>query len=204
MSQDSVFSSVHFTHPNQALFMEKWREYAIPYDDIDTSRLFEATASIFPQFLLEDEEDGAIPLHSSVFGAKVSKNKNSLKDDIWNDLSTEVLRSNAMLKKTPDNTILRPLHYTEDTDAAVSINDFLANGYNREVLSSNADTLTGSVSHEDIWLNLTSEYPMNHTFSMKMRSNSYTGQQPVQTPRVGRTRQHSQDKFQTPITRIMR
>lgn len=187
--------------------MEKWREYPIPYDDIDTNRLFEATGNIFPQFLLEEDEDGAIPLNSSTFGAKVYKNRNLLKEKIWSDLSTDVLRSDSTTKRLPDATILKSLHTPIDEEeiAALSINDFLANGYNAELLAINADFLSGNLSHEEMWLNLTSEYPINHTFSMKMRSNSSTHvQQPMQTPRVGRTRQSSLDKFQTPITRIVR
>lgn len=192
---DAVYSSVHFTNYNQAIYMEEWTNYAIPHDNIDTTHLFEATASIFPQFLLEDEDDGAIPMNSSVFGAKVHRNRSLMKAPVWNDLTAEALRQNQ--PKLRDETILASLH---STAGPVSLADFMANGYSVDMF---ADTST--LSHEDIWLNTTLDF-LNHTFSnMKLRSNSnlYPMQSIAQTPRV-RARQLSLEKFQTPITRIMR
>lgn len=191
--------------------MEDWKDYHIPYNEIDTSRLFEETANIFPQFLLEEEEDGAIPLNSSIFGAKMYKNRNLLKNEIWTDLNLDGLRTSLSTKRLPDTSILKSLNSSLAAADNLALNDFLSNGYNSEV-AFNADTLASNISHDELWLNTTSEYLANHTFSnMKMRSNSsthvapsYQAPAPMQTPRVGKTRQPSQDKFQTPITRIMR
>ncbi|QBM87693.1 Apc13p protein [Metschnikowia aff. pulcherrima] len=211
MSLDSHYSYVHFSHVNQATYMEEWKDYHIPYDEIDTSRLFEETANIFPQFLLEEEEDGAIPLNSSVFGAKVHKDKNLLRKKIWTDLNLDGLRTGQNIKRLPDASILNSLHTTQNPAGDLALNDFLSNGYNAE-MTFNPDVLASNMSHDELWLNTTSEYLANHTFSnMRMRSNSGTyaaphhqAPAPLQTPRVGKTRQPSQEKFQTPITRIVR
>lgn len=53
--------------------MEDWRNYHVPFDDIDTAQLNQASVNIFPQFLLEEEEDGAIPLNLAAFSLKNSK-----------------------------------------------------------------------------------------------------------------------------------
>lgn len=211
MSLDSQYSYVHFSHVNQANYMEEWNDYQIPYNEIDTSRLFEETANIFPQFLLEEDEDGAIPLSSSIFGAKVYKNRNLLKNKIWTDLNLDGLRTGATIKKLPDTSILNSLHSSLDIAGEIELSEFLSNGYNADT-NFNPDVLASSILHDELWLNTTSEYLANHTFSnMKMRSNSGTyaaphhqAPAPLQTPRIGKTRQPSQDKFQTPITRIMR
>lgn len=211
MSLDSQYSYVHFSHVNQANYMEEWNDYQIPYNEIDTSRLFEETANIFPQFLLEEDEDGAIPLSSSIFGAKVYKNRNLLKNKIWTDLNLDGLRTGATIKKLPDTSILNSLHSSQDIAGEIELSEFLSNGYNADT-NFNPDVLASSILHDELWLNTTSEYLANHTFSnMKMRSNSGTyaaphhqAPAPLQTPRIGKTRQPSQDKFQTPITRIMR
>lgn len=201
---DASYGYAHFSNDDQAVYMEEWKEYPIPFDDIDTVGLMEATANLFPQFLLEEEEDGAIPLNSTTFGAKLYKNRNLLKHKVWTDLNVDTLRSTATASKLPDKTILHALHFDQDDEAEVTIGDFLANGYNSE-LKVNPDMSTSS--HDDNWLNLLSDFPTHHTFSnIKLRNNStsHVHQTPiVQTPRA-RTRQPSQDKFQTPITRIMR
>lgn len=191
--------------------MEEWKDYQIPYNEIDTSRLFEETANIFPQFLLEEDEDGAIPLSSSIFGAKVYKNRNLLKNKIWTDLNLDGLRTGTTIKKLPDTSILNSLHSSQDIASEIELSEFLSNGYNADT-NFNPDVLASSILHDELWLNTTSEYLANHTFSnMKMRSNSGTyaaphhqAPAPLQTPIIGKTRQPSQDKFQTPITRIMR
>ncbi|OBA20595.1 hypothetical protein METBIDRAFT_43435 [Metschnikowia bicuspidata var. bicuspidata NRRL YB-4993] len=211
MSLDSQYSYVHFSHVNQADYMEDWKDYRIPYNDIDTTRLFEETANIFPQFLLEEEEDGAIPLSSSIFGAKVYKNRNLLKNKVWTDLNLDGLRTAPTLKRLPDASILNSISSSLVPADELALNEFLSNGYNAD-MSLNADALACNISHDELWLNTTSEYLGNHTFShIKTRSNSGThaaplhqAPAPLQTPRVGKTRQPSQDKFQTPITRIMR
>lgn len=210
MSQDSVYSRVHFNNSQQAVYMEQWEDYSIPYNDVDTSRLFELTANIFPQFMVEDEEDDTIPLSSSIFGAKVYKNRSLLKRKLWTDLNLDALRSSPTTEKLPDATILQSLHETPH-GSTVTLDDFLSNGYNAEP-GFNPDTLVANKSHDEMWLNTTSEFLANHTFAnVKLRSNSnshtnthHLASGSMQTPRPGRTRQPSQDKFQTPITRIMR
>lgn len=203
MSKDLVYLSVHFSHPDQVEFMEDWRNYHVPFDDIDTSQLFQALANIFPQFLLEEEEDGAIPLSLATFSSKVNKNKNMLRQPIWTDLGTDHLRSDSKTSKLPDQTILKPLHSAVGDD---SLTDFLSNGYNAEFSVLSQDNYNVS----DSWLNVTSDFPVNHTFSnVRMRSTSGPHRQPsdypaLHTPQVGRTRQMSLDKYQTPIGRIVR
>jgi len=207
---DSSYGYVHFSNDNQAQYIDEWKDYYILYDDIDTTTLMEATANVFPQFLFEEDEDGAIPLNSSTFGARLYKNKNSLKLKAWSDLNVDSLRISPLTKRLPDGTILNSLHFDQVDDADVSIGDFLSNGYNTELTKLNPDVSEVSLTHDDIWLNTSSDFPTHHTFSnIKLRSNSTTQVNQlnpaiIQTPRVGRTRQPSQDKFQTPITRIVR
>ena len=204
---DSHYSYVHFSHANQAAFMEQWTDYKIAPNDIDTTRLFELTASTFP--LLNEEDDESLPPHPCVFAAKVYRNRNMLQKKAWADANLDVLRPKATVKKLPDLQILRLLHCSQTGDLGVSLNDFLTNGYNAEP-DAPTDDLADYVSNDDIWLNTTSEYLANHTFSnMKMRStsgtfqhgSSYTPQSGSQTPRMPR-RRPSQEKFQTPINSI--
>lgn len=188
--------------------MENWKDFTIPYDDIDVTRLYEATANIFPQFLLDEDEDGAIPLNSSIFGAKVSKNRGALQKSVWCDLNLDPLRADSTTVKVPDDTILKSLYFAEEDIPDISLHHFLSNGYGPELFVFNPDQSVANISHDDIWLHTTSEFSVNHTFSnIKTRSNSTThthNAAPVLTPRPGRTRQMSNDKFQTPITRILR
>lgn len=203
MSKDLVYLSVHFSHPSQVQFMEDWKNYHVPFDEIDTAQLFQDLASILPQFLLEEEEDGAIPLSLATFSSKVNKNKSSLRQPVWTDLGTDQLRSDAKTSKLPDQTILKPLHSAVGDDC---LTDFLSNGYNAEFSVLANDNFNVS----DSWLNMTSDFPVNHTFSnVRMRSTSGPHRQPsdyapLQTPQVGRTRQMSLEKYQTPIRRIGR
>lgn len=207
---DASYGYVHFGNDNLAQYIDEWKDYHIPYDDIDTTNLMDATANIFPQFLFEEEEDGAIPLSSSTFGARIYKNKNLLRLRAWSDLNIDSLRSTPDTKRLPDATILRSLHFDEFDVADVSLGDFLSNGYNTEVTKGYPDISGASMSQDDNWINTSSDFPTHHTFSnIKLRSNSTTQANPqnssvIQTPRVARTRQASQDKFQTPITRIVR
>lgn len=221
-TRDSTFSYVHIVDPNQVLYMERWRDDPIPFDDIDTQTLIEATTSLFPQLLLEEEEDGAIPINSTTLGAKVYKNRKLLKDKVWSDLGIfeKFLNETSSLNKQVDQTILKPVHSKHEQGTYqfleeshdLEIGDFLSNGYSandnlHNILSPGNDSMMAY--HGDISLNSTSDMlgPSNNTFS-NYRSNSMTnqtGQGPIQTPRHARTRQFSNDKnFQTPITRIMR
>lgn len=184
MSSDSGYSYIHFSHENQAVFMESWRHYDIPHDDIDTAGLFQATALIFPLFLLEDEEDGAIPLNSSVFGTKVNKQRNLLKEPQWTDLSLERLRGASKNRKS-DQTVLKSLHSRSTEPAALS--SFLSNGY----AAGRRSSVLMAENTSD-WLNTSSDFPSNNTFSRPAPQ--------LATPLVRR----SSEKFglHTPVPRI--
>lgn len=199
MSGDLGYNYIHFSHENQISFMESWKQFPIPHDDIDTSHLFQATSNIFPLFLLEDEEDGAIPLNSSVFGSKVSKQRNLMKEPQWTDLGLDRLRAAATPDRVPDKTILASLHGDSNNFAR-----FMSNGYTVE--SSGILDEFGNTTSEN-WLNMSLDFPTSNTFTKRIRSNSsgqFTHPVHLQTPVVGRTRHYSTDKFQTPITRIVR
>lgn len=226
-ASDGSYSYVHFTNHNQVLYMEKWsNDDPIPYDDIDTQGLFDATANLFPQFLLEEEEDGGIPINPANYSAKYYKNKKLLRDRIWSDLGIHerFLDEDSLLHKQEDKTILRPLHHSHvDRELAedllqgsdeFNIAQFLANGYGLSdhidnMLTSNDlvnDSIMGN-NTSDISINLNTDFiPPN--FPAPKRNNSsgninYNSSN--QTPRVGRPRQTSNDRnFQTPITRMLR
>lgn len=225
--RDSAFTYIHIDNPNQVLYMEKWQDHPIPFDDIDTHSLLEATANLFPQLLLEDEEDGGIPIHSSTFEAKVYKNRSLLKEKAWSDLGVyeKFLKDS---EKQPDQTILKPIYAklsknylnTLDDLSRIAINDFLSNGYGSDH-TANQLLMSPPEVGADISGMSSSDYigPVNSSFIIRQGStSSTTAPQPMlvsqlrtvgplvmQTPRVGRTRQASADKnLQTPITRIVR
>lgn len=230
---DGSYSYVHFTNPNQVLYMEKWSNNdAIPYDDIDTQTLFEATANLFPQFLLEEEEDGGIPINPANFSVKYYKNKKLMKDRVWSDLGIHdrFLNEHTQLHNQTDKTILKPLHHShheygqEENDPETSINPmaeelsltiahFLANGYYPsdgidQMLTSNDlvnDSIMGN-NTSDLSINLNTDFiPPNFPVPKRNNSNGNITYNPNQTPRVGRPRQTSNDRnFQTPVTRILR
>lgn len=187
-TRDSTFSYVHIDNPNQVLYMEKWHDEPIPFDDIDTHALVEATSNLFPQILLEDEDDSGIPINLSIFGAKVFKNRNLMKEKVWTDLNIDKFLKE---ERPPDNTVLKSIYTKLDTNG-LTISDFLSNGFAHQ-----PDPVFSppSIDHS------TTEFLPNNTF---FRSNSTDGSQVLHTPRVGRTRQPSTDKLQTPITRTMR
>lgn len=219
---DSHYTSVHFIHANQASFMEEWTDYAIAPNDIDTSRLFEATADMFPQLNADDDDDDALS-QGAVFGSKVYRHRTLHPKKIWTDNNLDVLRADGhtnrptspkatsgsggpTMRKLPDLQILHLLHQANTDLLDLSLNDFLSNGYNADTRYSE-DALE-NVSADDLWLNTTAEYLANHTFSnMRMRGTSGSFQHGTytapgaQTPRMAR-RRPSQEKFQTPITRI--
>lgn len=217
-TRDSTFSYVHIVDPNQVLYMERWRDDPIPFDDIDTQSLMEATSSLFPQLLLEEEEDGAIPINSTTLGAKVYKNRKLLKDMVWSDLGTfeTFLNESSSLNKQVDHTILKPIHSGQpqrtyqflEEPQKLTIGDFLSNGYSandnlHNILSPGNDSMMAY--HGDISLNSTSDVlPSNSFINYRSNSVTNTAQGPIQTPRHARTRQLSDKNFQTPITRIMR
>ncbi|EAZ63663.1 hypothetical protein PICST_28046 [Scheffersomyces stipitis CBS 6054] len=197
-TRDSTYSYVHIDDPNQVIYMEKWQDDPIPFDDIDTQQLLEATANLFPQLLLEEEEDGAIPIQPATYGAKAYKNRQLLKDKIWNDFGIfeKFLNESSSLNKQVDKTILGSM-YTKsnehfDGDIAdggedivkrengFTVADYLSNGFTMndntmDILSPTDmanDSIMG-VHHGDISLNSTSDLPggANNTF-FNARSNS--------------------------------
>lgn len=185
---DSLFHSLHFLHPNQALYIETWQDLPISYDPIDTGSLFDAASAVFPHLLDTDEDDDLLPINLSTFGAKFNKSRQLNNRKVWSDVLPENLKAMLSRPKLEDETILRPMRRTNEVN--VAIDDFLANGYKAE---------TEDRILEESWLN-TTDLQANHTFSMKMRSNSVNS---IHTPRI-RTRQVSLDKFQTPVARIIR
>lgn len=210
MSRDASFSYVHIDDPNHVLYMERWADAPIPFDDVDTHALVEATSNLFPQFLMEEEDDGGIPINSSTFGAKVYKNKSLLKDWVWSDLAIhDFLKEGPGI---PDKTILNSFYSTQSPDDDLQISAFLANGYDRDIQPLQSPDVNSSIVAGDISANSSDLIgPSNNTFNLNLRSNSNSGpaNQPLpfqqQTPQVARTRQVSTDKsFQTPIARIVR
>lgn len=204
--------------------MEKWsNDDAIPYDDIDTQKLFEATANLFPQFLLDEEEDGGIPINPANFSSKYYKNKKLMKDRIWSDLG---IPDRFNETKQGDQTILKPLHHSraESIDQLkdeskydeskledeFNIAHFLTNGYGPSdgidnMLTSN-DLVNDSImgNNSDISINLNTDFiPPNFPVPKRNNSNGNVNYG-HQTPRV-RPRQPSNDRsYQTPIGRIRR
>ncbi|ODV68237.1 hypothetical protein HYPBUDRAFT_152822 [Hyphopichia burtonii NRRL Y-1933] len=180
--RDSTFTYVHMDDLNQVLYMEKWQDDPIPFDDIDTQGLFEATSSLFPQFLLEDEEDGGIPINSSTFGAKVYKNRSLLKEKVWTDLGIydKFIKESSSLHKQSDKTILKSINTkltnpmdeltTSDT---LALNEFLSNGYATENAINHmlapSDITSNSINAGDLSITSASDYlgPGNNTFILK-------------------------------------
>lgn len=230
MTRDSTFSYLHIDDPNLILYIEKWKDDPLRFDDIDTDALFDSTLSLFPNFVFEDEDDNNMSLNSSNFGVKFLKNKKRLlKEKIWNDLNLfEKLLSEGS-PDTVDKTLLKSIYtsvedssHTDNTEIIESkeltMGEFLSNGYAlsnniNSILASSSDMINDSmIIHNDIPVG-SATYTNN---SILGRSNSLsqhpqqillsmTQQSQFQTPRMSRTRQPSTDKiFQTPITRIMR
>lgn len=224
MTRDSTFSYVHIDNPNQVLYMERWIDEPIPFDDIDTQALMEATANLFPLILLEDEEDGTLAMSQATFGAKLNKNRR-LRDRVWSDLDIfdKFLNEESPLSKQTDKTILKPLYnkpppnaFDEVMDESGGIDNleisssgdrldlniatFLANGYGprheTDILSPGNDSILhlGDISGNSDLLGAA-----NNTF-LNLRSHSIgssqqaTSNQLFQTPRIRRTRQPSTDK----------
>ncbi|CUM63211.1 uncharacterized protein PRCAT00000781001 [Priceomyces carsonii] len=203
MSRDSNFSYVHINHPNQVLYIEKWKDEPIPFDDIDTQILFDTTLSVYPNFFFEEEDDNNLLVNSMNFGLKSLKNKRKLlKEKIWNDLNITEKFSDQLHPDNVDRTILSPLYTKHQSknyddfegDEGLTIGEFMSNGF---TLADNLERL--QIENHD-FLNFTH---LNDTF-LNSRSNSFS--QPVlQTPRMTKTRQPSNDNnFQTPITRMTR
>lgn len=194
--------------------MEKWSEDdPIPYDDIDILPLLEATQSLFPQFVLEEEEDGGIPINPANFSAKYYKNKGKSKDRIWCDTTAfEKFLDLDQHASRQDKTILRPLHST-DTDLVVeqandfSVAQFLRNGYASSdmegllVLAHDVNDSIMGPNTSDVSINLNTDFiPPHFPLPKRTGSNSAVNQ----TPKV-RARQPSNDRtYQTPIARMRR
>ncbi|KAK6461925.1 hypothetical protein DFJ63DRAFT_338678 [Scheffersomyces coipomensis] len=231
--RDSTFSYVHLDNPNRVLYMEKWRDDSIPFDAIDTQQLLDATSSILPFTLLDDEEeDGSIPLQPATLGANLYKKRTANKDKTWSDLGIRDKFINEGLNSNPsmvDRSLLGFLRTTEADGGTnqMTVAEYLSNGFqisdNNDVLlnSELVNDSTFSVHHGDFFINSTASEAQlsnnnnnnggasaNNTSFQPLRSSSIgtsNHQGIIQTPRVGRTRQASNDRiFQTPITRIMR
>ncbi|KAG7661787.1 CTA6 [[Candida] subhashii] len=227
--RDGVFSYVHLDNANKVLYMERWREEPIPFDDIETQTLIEATSNQYPQLFLDEEEDDDVMYQPTpIFGSKVLKNRH-LKEKIWSDLrlqETFIEPSPSTTSRIKDKTMVPPIAYAEDIASDLSLADFLSNGYNLlpavHINESSPGNLSDSIMgfhHGDITGNSTSDLmgSSNNTF-LNMRSSSINNptlgdqshpqqqqqQQPLETPRSGRVRQLSDKNFQTPISRIVR
>lgn len=212
MSRDSAYSYAHLNSLSHVLHMELWKDSPIPFDDIDTLSLMEAVSNIFPNLLLDDDDEDGLPMSSSMAGLKLSKNRKNMQQNHWMDLSLHerYLNPNSNLHMTHDTTILQPLYTQQNSDLEYSgalLADFLANG--RSHLQDQADIASpedfSDSNIADVSTNLSTDIISHHnnTFAFKIRSNSGSGQ--AQTPRV-RSRNPSTDNkgFQTPITRSMR
>lgn len=224
-SRDGVFSYMHLDNPNKVLYMERWKEEPIPFDDIETQNLVEAVSSIYPQlFLDEEEEDETLYTQSSNFGAKALKNRH-LKVKAWSDLRLyeTFLDESGELNVIRDKTIIPPIACPDimaDEIAGLSLADFLSNGYNIPPINMADAGSPGNLSdsimgfhHADLTANSISDFGANNTF-LNMRCSSLNNANmnieeqsqapPLETPRSGRVRQMSDKNFQTPISRIMR
>lgn len=204
---DSSYTFVHFTNPNQVLYVEKWTgDEPILFDDIDTRGLFEATSNLFPQFMLDEEEEGGIPINPTNFSAKYYKSKRLSKEKIWSDSSVyeNFFRGD---KDDGDRTILKPLtnKQIKSVDDDLSLGQFMSNGYNHNdnfehmmLTNDFNDSIMGNNS--DLSINLHSDFiPPNFPKRNGSTSNSFN---PAQTPKIGRARQPSNDRtYQTPISR---
>lgn len=217
-TRDSHFSFIHLEDPNHVLHMEKWQDNPIPFDDIDTQALFDATANLFPQYLLEEEEDGGIPISSSTIGAKIIKDRKLLKDRTWQDLGIFDRFLEESAPKRRDETILKsvytklhnPVYDVDNEHPELTMAEFLSSGYEVDMVDeheiSSSDIVNDSIMGNTGDLSLTSSDLLGPSgnFSMNVRSSSVNSNA-VQTPRPPRTRQLSTDRnFQTPITRIIR
>jgi hypothetical protein len=181
--RDGHFSYLHLQDPSHVLYLERWRDEPIAHDDIDPPALLEASAAMFPKFLLEEEEDGGIPILLSTIGTKILKDRRLLKERTWHDLAVHERFALHPDPRWRDHTVLAAA--TDDADATLA--RFMANGYalaeEPPAAASPANDSLGDLSHSDL---------------------AAYARPAVQTPRPPRTRQLLSDRFQTPITRIIR
>lgn len=223
---DSTYSYIHHIDPKQVLHMEKWQDDPIPYGDVDTQPLIEASSGLFSQFMAEDEEDNDYPINPSIFGRKLYKNRRNPSDRVWSDLAVydSFLNESSSLFKQKDNTILKSVHTnleglfeSNDEVEGFSMAHFLSNGFAHEEVMDTIlkthdlnDSIIGGATG-DLSLLSALELPVPHNTSMigssRIPSNPINTSVNAanQTPRMNRSRQPSSDRiFQTPITRIMR
>ena len=74
MSRDGTFSYIHLDDPNKVLYIERWKDEPITYDDIETSNLVEAAVNVYPQLFAEEEEDdGILNFHLNNLGQSFIK-----------------------------------------------------------------------------------------------------------------------------------
>ncbi|CAI5759211.1 unnamed protein product [Candida verbasci] len=197
MSKDGIYSYVQFDDPSKVIYMENWINEPIPFNDIDTTNLIEKTGELFAN----DDEEDEINLNSLQFGSKTYKNRKS-KNKKWMDLNIEhFLKDSERDKKLIDETLLPGL---------TNVSEFLTDG--QDQIDDHLILQSPELNH-DFSINSTSDL-INHasnTFlnlrshsNQQQQSNQSQNSQVFQTPRPGRVRQVSSDKFQTPIARIMR
>jgi hypothetical protein len=194
MSLDSIYNYAHVSDSNQVIYLDKWKHYSIPFDDIDTEKLFDIASNQFPQLLFdEDEDDATLSLNASTLGAKAYKNRRMIRDKVWIDLGLErFMNGGHMNPELMDKTILPPLHSNEgeandssqgvvDSDgstsntAAASLADFLSNGYaahhNQLPTITSPDVGDSSLYHAaDFTINSTD---FSHNTFLNLRSSSH-------------------------------
>lgn len=186
-TRDSIFSYVHLDDSNHVLFMEKWQDEPIPFDDIDTQILFESTSNLFLNSLFDDD-DGGMSIHFNTLEFKVHKNQKFLKENVWVDLSIyeKFTNKSDKVNKILDQSLLKPLHsyYLSDENSNLNllnnklkINDFLSN---KQFFNNNQNSINGSnldngseIHPTDFSLNSTSYMlgSLNNTF-LNYKSNS--------------------------------
>ncbi|RLV91962.1 hypothetical protein JA1_003506 [Spathaspora sp. JA1] len=222
MPKDGIYSYIHLDDPKKVLYMEQWKQEPLPFDDIETHNLVEATSALFPKLFLddEDEEDGTLTIHPAAVGNKIYKSR-TMREKVWSDLSVseKFLDETSELNKIRDETLVPSLGF--ETEHDLSLADFLSNGYNNIPPEEHLDSMMSPDGiphpqffqqrmpphrHRDISLNsTTSDLSVPNNTFQNIRSTS-TSTAIQTTPRPGRVRQVStSDKnFQTPISRIMR
>ncbi|CAN3353925.1 hypothetical protein DICA3_A10968 [Diutina catenulata] len=199
---DSSYNYSHINHPNHILYASKWSLQPIPYDDIDTERLLDSMAALFP----DDEDDITMPQLKAATRRKGQK-KNQ---PVWTDLSLD-----RFLASTPqtardayrDHTMVPPMFTGEDESDGV--NEYLSNGFNHPATT--LFTAQSTFSHMQSPPPLGYEPPSFATpATPRIRASSNMSETPrirqssVHTPRVPSGTPRNQTPFQTPNTRIMR
>lgn len=222
MNRDGIYSNIYMDDPNRVIYIERWKDDPLPYDDIDTDALRNAAASLFPTALEDEDDDINISMNAANSGAKVFKNHRLRLEPEWLDLCVfDKFRDEHLeLHQIHDGTILQPFHSVlreskEDSEGEsrhATIALFLANGMAMEDESMREDTSNETMRNfaEDVSLSS----GINSSFShLRASSAVHAGMlfpsganmipHSAQTPRM--TRRGSSDRaFETPLARIIR